>query len=168
MAAQLCGCCCTEDPLTVLSKNFSDEDDNKVTNNFQKRNLEECELLLSEWSNKLHYRVAEAMEPEVVKNILLQIAEFTGKNKPDPILQKSKCVKWYGSYFNKEQPIMYHQRNDSDVNNNPQPIFVNRMLAFLFSDEDTFNTLKKLDKNLFPMRCKRNSCINVWHITEGR
>lgn len=46
-----------------------------------------------------------------------------------------------------------------------KPTFVNRLLAYVFATDDSFEALMKLPKAPFIMACGDQLCINVKHIS---
>lgn len=59
------------------------------------------------------------------------------------------------------QAVLELEGNSSDK----KPTFVNRLLAYVFATDESFEALMKLPKAPFNMACGDQSCINVKHIS---
>jgi hypothetical protein len=93
---------------------------------------------------------------------LTNIAKNINKEE-DPILgEGDDCVLWYGSVSDGRpaQAVL-----ELDENTEKKPTFVNRLLAYVFATDESFEALMKLPKAPFIMACGDQLCINVKHIS---
>ena len=47
-----------------------------------------------------------------------------------------------------------------------KPVFLNRLLVFLFASDESFKKLMMLPKDPFKMGCGNQLCVNILHITD--
>jgi hypothetical protein len=105
---------------------------------------------------------------EGLTDALLAIARNINRGE-DPILSTSdECVAWYGplSDDNPQQAVMeLNVGGGSTPTAAKKPTFVNRLLAYIFATDESFENLMKLPKAPFIMVCGDQQCINVKHIS---
>ena len=71
-----------------------------------------------------------------------------------------ECVYWYG-------PVAEGRPAQAvlEAGQDKKPTFVNRLLAYVFATDESFEALMKLPKAPFVMACGDQLCINVKHIS---
>ena len=93
---------------------------------------------------------------------LTNIAKNINKGE-DPILgETDDCVFWYGPVSD-GRPAQAVLELESSADK--KPTFVNRLLAYVFATDESFEALMKLPKAPFVMACGDQLCINVKHIS---
>lgn len=84
----------------------------------------------------------------------------------DPIQKEDRCVIWCGDVGNDgDQACIPDLFNPSNPSDSPGTItYVNRLIPFLFADDEDFDSLMSLPKLPFKMRCNNQLCVNIQHI----
>ncbi|AFZ78990.1 hypothetical protein BEWA_018340 [Theileria equi strain WA] len=136
--------------------NIDSEDLNEL------RSAEEVAFLVKAWDAYVHER-AKALWKTPAKrySILASIAKECDK-RDDPVLGNDiTCVKWKGKYED-DYPIIYVNKPDENVDSST---YVNRMLVFLFADQESYEKIDKTRYKAFEMVCGNKWCINLTHIS---
>ena len=76
---------------------------------------------------------------------------------------KDDCVCWYGAVSDgtPQQAVL----ELDDANQSKKPTFVNRLIAYVFATDESFDALMKLPKAPFVMACGDQLCVSVKHIS---
>merc|ERR1712151_1214230 len=131
---------------------------------FQPRTEEEIQALVQQWSSYAHSRASVFFNsPESLADVLVQVARGIDR-KDDPVLgQEEKCVYWYGEVTkdDMEAAILLVKPGEP----NESVTYVNRLLAFLFATDDSFDQLTQLPKKPFKMSCGDQLCVPLGHIS---
>ncbi|CAD7929846.1 unnamed protein product [Amoebophrya sp. A25] len=134
-----------------------------------KRTEAEINADLAKWSDFIHPRAADFFpDRDRVQKVLREILRNVAKGD-DPILgSDAKCVIWHGD-------ATKESKNGAE----PQAVvrilkpgerlesvtFVNRVLPFIFADDESFEELMQLPKEPFAMCCGNQLCVNMSHIS---
>jgi hypothetical protein len=116
------------------------------------------------WETYVHPRAREYFTShEALVVALTTIAKNINADE-DPILHSTdECVTWYGPVSDSNPPQAVLELDDSA--SGKKPTFVNRLLAYVFATDESFEALMKLPKAPFVMACGDQLCINVKHIS---
>eukprot|EP00933_Yihiella_yeosuensis_P025352 TRINITY_DN19693_c0_g2_i1.p1 TRINITY_DN19693_c0_g2~~TRINITY_DN19693_c0_g2_i1.p1 ORF type:complete len:187 (-),score=40.77 TRINITY_DN19693_c0_g2_i1:377-937(-) len=173
---------CSENPFTMLFGDQPPKDDQKKNKkkaaakrasvsassrneaNFQPRTDEEVREIVQQWKQYAHPRAREFFQSSgTMDQVLEQLARGINKND-DPILgPEDKCVQWYGDVTKDDlQAALKMVKPGED---NESVTYVNRVLAFIFATDDSFEQLMKLPKEPFKMSCGDQLCVHLAHIS---
>jgi len=135
--------------------------------NFVPRSEEEVQDLVKEWANYAHPRAREFFQTdEMMFDVLAMLARGIDRND-DPVLgPDDKPVYWYGD-VTKEKGDMQAQaaiRMTKPGESSESVTYVNRVLAFIFATDESFDQLMKLPKEPFKMTCGGQLNVNLAHI----
>mmetsp|Transcript_3742 Transcript_3742/g.9547 ORF Transcript_3742/g.9547 Transcript_3742/m.9547 type:complete len:185 (-) Transcript_3742:123-677(-) len=127
------------------------------------RTEEEASALVTKWLQYAHPRAYEIFAADSLENVLKEMALAIDR-EDDPVLgDGSKCVFWYGEVTAKDNQaalrIMKPGESEESVT------FVNRLLAYIFATDESFEHLMQLPKEAFRMRCGDQLCICLGHIS---
>ncbi|SIO73413.1 conserved Plasmodium protein, unknown function [Babesia microti strain RI] len=143
-------------PDFIFAENLSDEEEDRTT--------EELQILIKAWETYVHSRALQCWKsPDDIYKILELIARGCG-NKSDPILGgDNNCVIWRGELSKDgDDPIITFKTSGSTTFSHS---YVNRVLVFLYADEESFQLLQTKPKEAFKMQCGNKLCINLTHIS---
>ncbi|CAD7944144.1 unnamed protein product [Amoebophrya sp. A25] len=140
----------------------------------------DVERLVTDWETYLESRALDSMHPDMIRSLLEQIATKIDRGSPDPVLDDGCCI-WHGSFF-EGHPVIHMKKPGKDdgtsastrsfaaasSDDNVQPTYVNRILAFFFANDSRFSALHSMPKTAFPMCCGRKDCISFKHIWDPR
>ncbi|CAE7315513.1 unnamed protein product [Symbiodinium sp. CCMP2592] len=131
---------------------------------FNARNEAEVRAAVERWSEYAHPRAKEFFStPEQLEEVLIQLAKGTDKND-DPILGgDEKCVYWYGDVTKDDHQAAIRMVKPGEQSESVT--YVNRVLAFIFATDDSFEKLMQLPKEPFRMSCGDQLCVNLAHIS---
>lgn len=131
---------------------------------FQPRSEEEVRAVIKTWEQYAHPRSREFFSsPEVLEEVLTQLARGIDKND-DPVLgQDEKCVYWYGDVTKDDLQAAIRMVKPGE--SAESVTYVNRVLAFIFATDDSFEQLMKLPKEPFKMSCGDQLCVHLAHIS---
>jgi len=135
----------------------------KIDTTFQARSEAEIRECVKQWQEFVHPRAHQVFStPELLQDVLVQLARFTDKNH-DPLLGNgSMCAVWHGEITGETE----HAAIKTKGNKGAETVtFANRVMAFIFAADDSFEELMKLPKKGFDMSCDNNLCINLVHIS---
>lgn len=130
---------------------------------FEQRSPEECQALVKEWQRYAHPRAREFFVQEgALEEVLLKLAQSTSKGDDLILGDENKCVFWFGDVTEEGQAAIRMVKPGE-----PQEsiTYVNRVLAFVFATDDSFDALMKLPKEPFKMNCCDQLCVNLAHIS---
>mmetsp|Transcript_149049 Transcript_149049/g.415403 ORF Transcript_149049/g.415403 Transcript_149049/m.415403 type:complete len:182 (+) Transcript_149049:87-632(+) len=131
---------------------------------FQPRSEEEIAAVIKEWEQYAHPRAREFFtNPEMLTEVLTQLAKGIDKND-DPVLgSDDKCVYWYGDVTKDDLQAAIRMVKPGE--SAESVTYVNRVLAFIFATDDSFEQLMKLPKEPFKMSCGDQLCVHLAHIS---
>eukprot|EP00440_Ansanella_granifera_P009371 gb/GFBE01010155.1/.p1 GENE.gb/GFBE01010155.1/~~gb/GFBE01010155.1/.p1 ORF type:complete len:184 (+),score=46.02 gb/GFBE01010155.1/:1-552(+) len=174
---------CTENPFSAMmgggdksdksknkSKRAPEKDRHRVSASkrdfkaYQARSDEEVAAVIKEWAKYAHPRAKEFFtSPDQLDEVLTQLARGTDKND-DPILgPDDKCVYWYGDVTKDDSQAAIKMVKPGEQSESVT--YVNRVLAFVFATDDSFERLMQLPKEPFKMSCGDQLCVHLAHIS---
>eukprot|EP00392_Amoebophrya_sp_AT5.2_P009596 g9624.t1 len=74
------------------------------------------------------------------------------------------CCLWHGA-FHEGSPVIELRKPGQQE---PQPTYVNRILAFFFATPGKFASLQSLPRAAFPMSCHKKNCVCWQHVVDPR
>eukprot|EP00913_Durusdinium_trenchii_P015000 g14070.t1 len=112
---------------------------------FQPRSGEEVTMAVKQWARHAHPRANDFFaSPEQLHEVLTQLAQGIDR-EDDPILgPDDKCVYWYGDVTKEDLQAAIRMVKPGE--SAESVTFVNRVLAFIFATDESFNKLMKLPK----------------------
>ncbi|CAJ1334901.1 unnamed protein product [Effrenium voratum] len=166
---------CTENPFNVLfGKKPEDKDRTRPVpktkasrrneKNFNKRSEEEVQEMIKSWDKYVHDRARDFFAgTEQLHQVLGQLAQGTDKNA-DPVMGNAEeCVYWYGDVTKDERQAAIRMIKPGEQQESIT--YVNRVLAFMFATDDSFEKLMQLPKEPFRMTCGDQLCVHLAHIS---
>ncbi|CAL1146116.1 unnamed protein product [Cladocopium goreaui] len=133
-------------------------------NAFHSRNDEEVKQIVEHWSQYAHPRAKEFFTTSAqLEEVLMQLAKGTDKSD-DPITgPDEKCVYWYGDVTKDDLQAAIRMVKPGEQAESVT--YVNRVLAFIFATDDSFEKLMALPKEPFKMSCGDQLCVHLAHIS---
>jgi hypothetical protein len=130
---------------------------------FRARTEQENQALINEWSQYAHPRAREYFQSEGgMMDVLMQLAMGIDRDS-DPVLgPDDQCVRWYGDVANDGQQAVVSIGKPAETK---YVIYVNRVLAFIFATDDSFEQLKRLPNEPLKMACSDQLCVHLAHIS---
>jgi len=130
---------------------------------FEPRSHAETKALIQQWVRFAHPRTSEFFtSPEMFEEILEQIIQGVNNNQ-DPVLGADECVYWYGDVTSDSSQAVLKMTKPGEMDESVT--YVNRVLAFIFATDESFEALMKLPKQAFKMTCGDQLCVNLGHIS---
>jgi len=131
---------------------------------FQPRTDAEINAIVEKWENYAHPRAREFFNStSMLRGVLVQLAKGTDKSQ-DPILgDEDKCVFWQGEVTKEDLQAAIKMIKPGETEESVT--YVNRVLAFLFATDDSFEALMQLPKEPFKMSCGDQLCVHLAHIS---
>mmetsp|Transcript_70469 Transcript_70469/g.196585 ORF Transcript_70469/g.196585 Transcript_70469/m.196585 type:complete len:193 (-) Transcript_70469:317-895(-) len=131
---------------------------------FRPRTEQENQALVKEWSQYAHPRAKEFFQTEdVMMDVLMQLASGIDRDS-DPVLgPDDQCVVWYGDVTKDDQQAAIRMVKPGE--SSESVTYVNRVLAFIFATDESFEQLMKLPKEPFKMNCGDQLCVHLAHIS---
>mmetsp|Transcript_52542 Transcript_52542/g.97279 ORF Transcript_52542/g.97279 Transcript_52542/m.97279 type:complete len:185 (+) Transcript_52542:96-650(+) len=131
---------------------------------FQPRTEEEIMEVTKRWQQYAHPRAQEFFTtPEQLQEVLVQLAKGIDRND-DPVLgDEDKCVWWYGDVTKEDLQAAIRMVKPGETAESVT--YVNRVLAFIFATDDSFEQLMRLPKEPFKMSCGDQLCVHLAHIS---
>lgn len=130
---------------------------------FEPRSHADAKALVQRWVQFAHPRTDEFFtSPEMCEDILIQIIQGVSNNQ-DPILGGDECVYWYGDVTSDSSQAVLKMTKPGEIDESVT--YVNRVLAFIFAADDSFEALMKLPKHAFKMTCGDQLCVNLRHVS---
>ncbi|CAK0830410.1 unnamed protein product, partial [Prorocentrum cordatum] len=131
---------------------------------FRARTEQENQALIREWSQYAHPRAREFFQTEeVMMDVLMQLAMGIDRDS-DPVLgPDDQCVYWYGDVTKDDQQAAIRMVKPGE--SSESVTYVNRVLAFIFATDESFEQLMKLPKEPFKMNCGDQLCVHLAHIS---
>eukprot|EP00406_Dinophysis_acuminata_P056094 CAMPEP_0179303162 /NCGR_PEP_ID=MMETSP0797-20121207/48437_1 /TAXON_ID=47934 /ORGANISM="Dinophysis acuminata, Strain DAEP01" /LENGTH=181 /DNA_ID=CAMNT_0021012713 /DNA_START=79 /DNA_END=624 /DNA_ORIENTATION=- len=132
--------------------------------NFQVRSEEEIRAVIQQWEQYAHPRARDFFSnPDTLEEVLTQLAKGIDKND-DPVLGvEEKCVYWYGDVTKDDLQAAIRMVKPGE--SAESVTYVNRVLAFIFATDESFEQLMKLPKEPFKMSCGDQLCVHLAHIS---
>eukprot|EP00933_Yihiella_yeosuensis_P025355 TRINITY_DN19693_c2_g1_i1.p1 TRINITY_DN19693_c2_g1~~TRINITY_DN19693_c2_g1_i1.p1 ORF type:complete len:191 (-),score=47.14 TRINITY_DN19693_c2_g1_i1:290-862(-) len=173
---------CTENPFSMLfgeqppkdnhnkskkkaarSSRASGSPSQRDESSFQPRSDEEVKAIMQEWAQYAHPRAREFFATSgSMDQVFSELAKGIDKND-DPVLgPEDKCVYWYGNVTKEDLQAAIRMVKPGE--SNETVTYVNRVLAFVFATDDSFEQLMRLPKEPFKMSCGDQLCVNLGHI----
>mmetsp|Transcript_93945 Transcript_93945/g.271572 ORF Transcript_93945/g.271572 Transcript_93945/m.271572 type:complete len:182 (-) Transcript_93945:612-1157(-) len=131
---------------------------------FQPRNDDEIDQLVKQWEQYAHPRAREFFAtPQTLREVLMQLAKGIDRND-DPVLGPEKTdVYWYGDVTKDDLQAAIRMVKPGETEESVT--YVNRVLAFIFATDESFEQLMRLPKEPFKMDCGDQLCVNLAHIS---
>jgi len=131
---------------------------------FQPRSDDEVRAAIKQWEQYAHPRSREFFaSPEMLEEVLTQLARGIDKTD-DPVLgADEKCVYWYGDVTKDDLQAAIRMVKPGE--SAESVTYVNRVLAFIFATDDSFEQLMKLPKEPFKMSCGDQLCVHLAHVS---
>merc|ERR1712139_150584 len=132
--------------------------------NFKPRTEEEAQAIVKQWEQYAHPRAREFFtNPDMLQEVLMQLAKGTSQGE-DPVLGSDEtCVYWYGDVTKDDLQAAIRMVKPGE--SSESVTYVNRVLAFIFATDDSFEQLMKLPKEPFKMSCGDQLCVHLAHIS---
>mmetsp|Transcript_47584 Transcript_47584/g.103710 ORF Transcript_47584/g.103710 Transcript_47584/m.103710 type:complete len:226 (-) Transcript_47584:173-850(-) len=131
---------------------------------FHPRTDDEVASAVSRWIRHAHPRANDFFtSQQQLHDVLTQLAKGIDR-EDDPILGgDEKCVYWYGDVTKEDLQAAIRMVKPGE--NAESVTYVNRVLAFIFATDESFDRLMKLPKEPFKMSCGDQLCVNLSHIS---
>lgn len=132
----------------------------------ERRHLErsdkEVEEALNEWKQHVHSRVSTFFKTTtMLEEVLVRVARCVNKTD-DPVLgSDGQCVYWHGITTDDHQAgieVVDPKTGAKSVT------YVNRVLAYIFADDESFEKLVQLVNKPLKMSCNNQLCVCIAHI----
>eukprot|EP00930_Biecheleria_cincta_P037438 TRINITY_DN256_c1_g1_i1.p1 TRINITY_DN256_c1_g1~~TRINITY_DN256_c1_g1_i1.p1 ORF type:complete len:184 (+),score=39.14 TRINITY_DN256_c1_g1_i1:85-636(+) len=149
---------------TKKKKSTAKSSSKRNEKSFQPRSEAEVEAAVRQWAQYAHPRAREFFaSPQQLQEVLVQLAQGTDKNA-DPITgTEDRCVYWYGDVTKDDLQAAIRMIKPGE--SEESVTYVNRVLAFIFATDDSFNKLMQLPKEPFKMSCGDQLCVHLSHIS---
>eukprot|EP00929_Paragymnodinium_shiwhaense_P075802 TRINITY_DN38804_c0_g1_i1.p1 TRINITY_DN38804_c0_g1~~TRINITY_DN38804_c0_g1_i1.p1 ORF type:complete len:196 (-),score=54.64 TRINITY_DN38804_c0_g1_i1:126-713(-) len=175
-----CRMCCSDDPFNALfggpqasssRPRRADparrrESPARSEANIEVRNEAEVKELVAQWKPYVHRRSKEFFTTdEDLEAVLTLLAQ--GLSRSDDAVFATKgstvnCVQWCGEVTKDDlQPVILMKRPGQAAE---ELTYVNRIIAFMFADDDAFDELMSLPKEPFKMTCENQLCVHLSHV----
>eukprot|EP00913_Durusdinium_trenchii_P019424 g18262.t1 len=161
---------CSENPFSAFAGGGSkkDEEKKKKKGESKRKSVSKRDLnakqIVEHWSQYAHPRAKEFFTtPQQLEEVLVQLAKGTDKSD-DPITgPDEKCVYWYGDVTKDDLQAAIRMVKPGEQAESVT--YVNRVLAFIFATDDSFEKLMALPKEPFKMSCGDQLCVHLAHIS---
>jgi len=132
--------------------------------NFNPRSEAEIDAAVKQWLQYAHPRARDFFTtPQQLEEVLREIAKGTDKND-DPILgPEEKNVYWHGDVTKDDQQAAIRMVKPGEAEESVT--YVNRVLAFIFATDESFEKLMQLPKEPFKMSSGDQLDIHLAHIS---
>ncbi|EEA08236.1 uncharacterized protein CMU_019790 [Cryptosporidium muris RN66] len=149
--------------LSSKLSNSSPKKNYRVIKPFDKRTSDETLIACRSWVNYIHPRAKDFWKTsEQIFHILSSICQNIDR-ADDPILGgEENCVQWHGELAAEDGSPVIRILRPGEVDE--CQTYVNRILAFLYADDESFLELQKKPPVAFTMACDDPLCINITHI----
>lgn len=170
---------CTENPFTQLfggqpKKDTETQRKKKATSArgasrrdeaaFRPRTDEEVKAIVQQWQQYAHPRAREFFTtPEMLEEVLTQLAKGVDRAEDLVLGPDDKCVYWYGDVTKDDQQAAIRMVKPGE--SAESVTYVNRVLAFIFATDDSFEQLMQLPKEPFKMSCGDQLCVHLAHVS---
>ncbi|TRY53205.1 Uncharacterized protein CTYZ_00003978 [Cryptosporidium tyzzeri] len=131
---------------------------------FNRRTADEVLTICRSWENYIHPRAKDFWKSsEQVYEILSNIASNIDRSD-DPITSgEEQCVRWHGELEAEDGAPVIRILKPGETDE--CQTYVNRILAFLYADDESFLELQKKPPVAFKNVCEDPICINLTHIS---
>jgi len=131
---------------------------------FHRRTPEEIKECVRAWQRYAHPRAREFFPTkEMLETVLHHLASGIHRDD-DPVLgEDTNCVYWYGDVTKDDQQAAIKMVKPGE--SQESITYVNRVLAFIFATDESFDQLMRLPKEPFKMSCGDQLCVNLAHIS---
>lgn len=134
------------------------------TESFVPRTEAEIEEIVKKWERYAHPRARDFFPTHEELVVVLRQLAAGVQAKDDPILSEDgPCVYWYGDVTKEEQQAAIRMVKPGEMAESVT--FVNRVLAFVFATDESFEMLMRLPKEPFRMVCGNQLCVSLAHIS---
>mmetsp|Transcript_85971 Transcript_85971/g.239246 ORF Transcript_85971/g.239246 Transcript_85971/m.239246 type:complete len:184 (-) Transcript_85971:145-696(-) len=125
---------------------------------------EEIQKRILLWEQYVHPRARDFFSgQEELHATMRQVLSGISRHD-DPVLgPEDRDVYWYGDVTQDDLQAALRMVRPGDASETVT--YVNRVLAFLFATDDSFEQLKALPKEPFTMRCGDQLCVHLAHIS---
>jgi len=130
---------------------------------FNPRSEEEMAQFVQEWEQYVHPRARDFFANDAaLHEVLMQLAKGIDRHS-DPVLGPAKtCVYWFGDVTKGDLQAAIRMVKPGEEQESVT--FVNRLLAFVFATDDSFEQLMKLPQDPFKMSCGDQLCVHLAHV----
>lgn len=130
---------------------------------FEPRSPEEMRQFVQEWIQYVHPRARDFFATDAaLESVLTQIAKGLDKSG-DPVLGPPEtCVYWYGLVTKDDLQAAIRMVKPGEEQESVT--YVNRLLAFIFATDDSFELLMRLPQDPFKMSCGDQICVHLAHV----
>ncbi|CAD7961556.1 unnamed protein product [Amoebophrya sp. A120] len=148
----------------AVQQNKSHSTSKRRLQDFLPRDEEALKACVEAWTRYAHPRASEFFAtPDSLQNVLEHLARGIHKGD-DPVLgEDSKCVYWYGDVTKDDAQAAIKMIKPGEAYESIT--YVNRVLAFIFATDESFENLMTLPKEPFKMSCGDQLCVNLSHIS---
>jgi len=131
---------------------------------FRQRTDEELRATVRQWEQYAHPRAREFFSsPETLTEVLMQLARGTDRGEDCILGSDDKCVYWYGEVTKEDMQAVIRMVKPQEPAESVT--YVNRVLAFIFATDESFEKLMQLPKQPFKMSCNDQLCVHLGHIS---
>eukprot|EP00439_Symbiodinium_sp_Y106_P068594 s2809_g11.t1 len=124
------------------------------------RSEEELQATVERWTAYLHPRAKEVYDESSLEECLLCLARSVDR---DPLLTRSGCSLWCGAVVGREAvcPLRLPGHPSESMT------YANRMVAFLFVTDSSFEEMCQLPDLPLRMVCGNQLCVRLDHMSES-
>lgn len=127
-----------------------------------KRSAEEVAYVVKAWDTYVHERAKALWKTPARRYSILSCIAKECARSDDPVLGNDvSCVRWNGPMEDNYPVITVTRPGESKGSTT----YVNRMLVFLFADQQSYEQIDKEHYRAFEMACGNSWCINLTHIS---
>lgn len=127
-----------------------------------RRSVEEVSYVVKAWDTYVHERAKALWKTPAKRYSILSSIAKECERTDDPILGNDvSCVRWHGPMEDNYPIITVNRPGES----HGSTTYVNRMLVFLFADQQSYEQIDKELYKAFEMACGNKWCINLTHIS---
>jgi len=130
---------------------------------FNPRSQEEVTEVIRQWEQYVHPRARDFFSSDAaLEDVLMQLAKGIDKGS-DPVLgDAEKCVYWFGDVTKDDLQAAIRMVKPGETQESVT--YVNRVLAFIFATDDSFEQLMRLPQDPFKMSCGDQLCVHLAHV----
>ncbi|KAH7649132.1 hypothetical protein FG379_003697 [Cryptosporidium bovis] len=142
----------------------SEKSNRRRKHHFEKRTPDEVLTACRAWENYIHPRAKDFWKSsEQVYEILSSIANNIERDD-DPITNgDEQCVRWHGELSADDGSPVIRIMKPGETDE--CQTYVNRILVFLYADDESFLELQRKPLTVFKNACEDPLCINLNHIS---
>eukprot|EP00929_Paragymnodinium_shiwhaense_P008964 TRINITY_DN112971_c0_g1_i1.p1 TRINITY_DN112971_c0_g1~~TRINITY_DN112971_c0_g1_i1.p1 ORF type:complete len:174 (-),score=16.29 TRINITY_DN112971_c0_g1_i1:201-722(-) len=129
---------------------------------FREPSAEQIADKIARWEPYIHSRSRQFFaDASGLQTILQELARNTAVDQDLVLDDEGFCVHWYGDVVEDGVPALTLAKPNEST---PSPCYVNRLVAFIFADDESFHQLLQLPKEPFLMSCGDQLCCHIKHI----